>query len=139
MEKGKGGRPKSDLNWPEINQLLVAGCSGVEVAGYVGVSKETIYDRCLIDNGVGFSEYSQKMKAKGESLLRAHQFAKALGKTEKGDNTLLIWLGKQRLDQRDKPKSEEVEDEVIRRLAQGIPDIEKVSATQKAGRSKLEA
>lgn len=97
----KGGRPKAVIDWLVVDQLLISGCSGTEIAAYIGIYANTLYDRCLTDNKILFSEYSQEKQAKGDSILRAHQFNKALGKTEKGDNTLLIWLGKNRLKQRD--------------------------------------
>jgi len=100
------GRPKSNINWQQLDQLLVAGCSGAEVAAYIGINKATIYDRCEQEYGIPFSEYSQQKKAKGRSLLRSQQFAKALGTSDQGDNTLLIWLGKQRLEQNDRQQIE---------------------------------
>lgn len=102
--KDKGGRPKANIPWDEVDNLLVAGCSGREIAGYLGINNHTLYDRCLQDNGIMFSEYSQQKHSKGETILRAHQYAKAIGKTEAGDNTLLIWLGKTRLDQSERVK-----------------------------------
>lgn len=103
------GRPKADIDWHKVNELLIAGCSGAEISGYLGISTYTLYDRCVSDKGVMFSQYSQDKQAKGDSILRAHQYAKALGLTDKGDNTLLIWLGKTRL------KQKEHTDEVITR------------------------
>lgn len=94
-----GGRPKADIDWNKVDALLIAGCSGREIAGNFGLNPHTIYDRCEKDHGVMFSEYSQQRYAKGEALLRAQQFAKALGKTTEGDNTMLVWLGKNRLGQ----------------------------------------
>lgn len=73
----------------------------MEIASSIGINYHTLYDRTVTDKGMMFSEYSQKMSAKGESRLRAHQYAKALGLTDKGDNTLLIFLGKVRLKQRE--------------------------------------
>lgn len=98
------GRPQANINWKEVDALLVAGCSGAEIAGNLGINKATIYDRCEKDKGIPFSEYSQQKKEKGKSLLREQQFKKALGITDKGDNTLLIWLGKTRLEQSEKIK-----------------------------------
>jgi hypothetical protein len=100
-KKGPGGRPKADIDWDYVDSLLEAGCSGREISSTIGITPQTIYDRCLQDNKKEFSLYSQEKQAKGESLLRAHQYAKALGYTDKGDNTLLIWLGKTRLKQID--------------------------------------
>ncbi len=106
MTTEKGGRPQANLNWDEIDTLLISGCSGREIAGYIGVNPATIYDRCPIDKGIPFSQYSQQKYEKGESLLRHQQFKKALGKTDEGDNTMLVWLGKNRLNQRDRPPEE---------------------------------
>ncbi len=96
-----GGRPKAYIDWKKVDELLMAGCSGAEVAAYFGVNPATLYDRCQTDNKRMFSDYSQEKCSKGESILRAHQYAKSLGLTDKGDNTLLIWLGKTRLKQKE--------------------------------------
>lgn len=97
----KGGRPPVKINWEEIDALLVAGCSGREIAGNINIAPNTLYEACVRDNNIGFDEYSRQKHEKGESILRAHQYSKAIGLTEKGDNTLLIWLGKTRLKQID--------------------------------------
>lgn len=96
-----GGRPQANINWEKVKSLLEAGCSGREIAGNIGIAANTLYARCVQDNGIEFSEFSQQYNAKGESRLLAHQYAKALGITNEGDNTLLIWLGKVRLKQRE--------------------------------------
>lgn len=100
-EKRGRGQPKADIDWKKVDDLLIAGCMGTGIAAYIGISPETLYDRCLIDKGKLFSRYSQEKKEKGDEILRAHQYAKAIGLTDKGDNTLLIWLGKTRLKQRE--------------------------------------
>lgn len=91
------GRPKSKIDWEKVNELLVAGCSGREIAGFIGVSEYTLYDRCESDNKLKFSQYSQGYYAKGDSLIRGKQYQLAM----KGDKTMLVWLGKNRLKQRD--------------------------------------
>ncbi len=91
------GRPKADIDWNKVNKLLEAGCSGAEIAANFGINPATLYDRCQTDNGKMFSEYSQEKQSKGDSLLRKAQFDKALS----GDNTMLVWLGKNRLNQRE--------------------------------------
>lgn len=97
------GRPKSEIDWKNVDELLEAGCSGAEIAANIGINPATLYDRCQIDHNKMFSEYSQEKQSKGDSLLKKVQFDKALT----GDNTLLIWLGKCRL------KQKEHQDEVI--------------------------
>lgn len=131
------GRPKSVIDWKEVENLLLSGSPVREIAGYIGVDERTIYDRCEKDHGIKFSVYSQEFKAKGASILRAHQYAKALGKTNDGDNTLLIWLGKQRLDQRDKPKEQDEEDDIVRRVVQAIKIIDDLPGAGKAKESEV--
>jgi predicted alpha/beta superfamily hydrolase len=93
------GRPKADIDWNIVDEYLIAGCSGADIAGLIGIADHTLYDRCLSDNGIMFSDYSQQKKAKGNSLLHKAQFDAAV--TDK-DKSMMIWLGKQRLGQKDK-------------------------------------
>lgn len=97
---------KIPINWKIVDDLLTAGCSGVEIAGNLGINKDTLYDRLAEEKGRPFSEYSVEKRSKGQSLLRAQQFAKAMGISKNGDNMMLIWLGKNRLDQTDAPKQD---------------------------------
>lgn len=98
-KRPKSGRPVIPIDWIRVESLLQAGCSGCEIAGYLGVHHDTLYDRTLVEQGLIFSEYSAKFKAKGESLLRSKQFESAI----KDKNvSMLIWLGKNRLLQSDK-------------------------------------
>jgi len=100
--KSNAGAPKAVINWREVDALLEAGCSGAEVASSIGLNKATIYDRCMKDNGIQFSKYSQQKREKGNSILRAKQYQVAI---EDGDKTMLVWLGKNRLDQSDKKET----------------------------------
>lgn len=92
------GRPKADIDWNQVDKLLQAHCSGAEIAAYFGLNKATLYDRCKTDNNMPFSDYSQQKKAKGNSLLKAKQYSIAM----RGDKTMLVWLGKQYLGQKEK-------------------------------------
>lgn len=98
------GRPKSEIDWNRVDDLLQADCSGAGIAATLGIAPCTLYDRCLTDKGISFTSYSQQMNVKGESLLREVQYNKAMS----GDNTLLVWLGKVRL------KQKEYQDEIIK-------------------------
>jgi hypothetical protein len=92
------GRPLTPIDWDVVGEWLMKGCSGVQIAAILGVHHETLYDRCVAEHGVYFSQFSLKYKSKGDSLLHAAQFDAAL----KGNTSMLIWLGKQRLDQSEK-------------------------------------
>jgi hypothetical protein len=99
MGKQEGaGRPEITIDWDEVESLVKAGCSGIEVSAQFGIHHDTLYDRCVKEKKMSWSDYSAKMKAKGDILLHQKQFEVAL----EGDKTMLVWLGKQRLAQRDK-------------------------------------
>jgi hypothetical protein len=95
------GRPEKFIDWDRVDQLLMAGCTGIEIAPHFDMHYETFYDRVKEKYKVGFTEYCSLKRQQGESLLREKQYLKALGYTDTGDNTLLIWLGKTRLKQRE--------------------------------------
>jgi hypothetical protein len=94
-------RPLKEVDWKKVDELMMAGCLGTEIAAYFGMHEDTFYKKVAQEKKMGFSAYLQLKHSHGESILRAHQYAKALGLTEKGDNTLLIWLGKTRLRQKE--------------------------------------
>ena len=91
-------RPKTDIDWKTVNKLLEADCEGTEIAAYLGIVPDTFYKRCKEDNNIGFSDYLREKKARGNSLLKVKQFDAAMS----GDKTMMIWLGKQRLGQKEK-------------------------------------
>ena len=91
-------RPKVNIDWERVNELLEADCEGTEIAAYLGIVPNTLYRRCEEDHKISFSKYLQEKKAKGNSLLKEKQFNTAMS----GDRTMLIWLGKQRLGQSEK-------------------------------------
>lgn len=91
------GRPVKEIDWAFVEELIMYGCSGTQIASRLGIHHVTFYDRVQTDHGITFTEYADKFKQKGESLLLEAQFKKALEK----DNTMLIWLGKHRLGQKE--------------------------------------
>lgn len=94
-----GGRPEKPIDWKRVDELLEAGCSGTEIAPHFDLGYDRFYDRVQQQYGMSFTQYSQKIRQKGDACLREKQYKKAL----KGDNTLLIWLGKNRLGQKENP------------------------------------
>ena len=95
-------RPEKKIDWVKVDHLLMAGCEGVEIAPHFDMHVKTFYERIKDHYSMTFTEYCALKRCHGDSLLRAKQFEKAL----KGDNVQLIWLGKQRLNQRE-PRSED--------------------------------
>jgi len=91
------GRTKIMIDWRRVSRYLQAQCNGVGIAGILGIDDKTLYRRCLEDNKITFAEFSATKKAEGRELLKAKQFDTAMS----GDRTMLVWLGKQLLGQRD--------------------------------------
>lgn len=91
------GRKEIPIDMKIVDDLLIQGANGMQIAAYLGVHEDTLYNRIQFDFGINFSEYSAKKRSKGDAMLHAAQFKKAI----RGDNTQLVWLGKNRLGQRD--------------------------------------
>lgn len=91
-------RPKAIIDWKKVDFYLRAHCDGVGIAGILGVCPDTLYLACQEEHKMGFSEYSAQKKSEGKEMLRGKQFQLAV----EGDKTMLVWLGKQYLDQKDR-------------------------------------
>lgn len=89
------GRPRIQVDWKKVDELLDAGCSTQNIASHFRISMECLRDNCQMDHGILWSEYSRIGKARGEIPLRQKQYEKAIA----GDNQMLIHLGKVRLKQ----------------------------------------
>lgn len=112
------GRPLTPIDWDVVGEWLMKGCSGVQVAAVIGVHHETLYDRCVAEHGVYFSEYSVKFRSKGDALLHGAQFDNAL----KGNTTLLVHLGKHRLGQDEKDAQDKKQSELQQILDESPSD-----------------
>lgn len=91
-------RTKINIDWEKVDRYLVAGATGTEVAAVLGIHADTLYRKCQEDHKIGFTDYLLQKKEKGDSMLKLKQFEQAM----EGDRGMLIWLGKNRLDQSDK-------------------------------------
>jgi hypothetical protein len=107
-------RPELIIDWEEVKKLLRAGCTQTEVAGAIGISLSTLKAKTEATHGIPLSYYAQEHRKRGEAYLRLHQYEKAIGTTKDGDNTLLIWLGKVRLQQKEPTEKREVSPELVK-------------------------
>ncbi len=82
-------RPQLKLDESLIEKLASIHCTMEEIASVCECSVDTLERR--------YAELIKKAKDKGKSSLRRHQWEAA----QKGNTTMLIWLGKQLLGQRD--------------------------------------
>lgn len=86
-----GGRPKKVIDYEEVTKLAGIQCTQEEIAHVLDISVRTLQrddEFCRI--------YKNGMMA-GKKSLRRLQWDSA----NKGDRTMLIWLGKQYLNQRE--------------------------------------
>lgn len=118
------GRTEKKIDWERVDQMLMAGCLGTEIAACFDMHPQTFYDRVVKKYNVSFTEYCQEKKGIGDSLLREAQFEKAI---KKKDNTMLVWLGKQRLGQKENAHEVSISQELLKPFAEIMNQI---SATQ---------
>ena len=88
------GRPKLNIDAHRVLELAQQGCTIVEIAATFGCCEDTIHKR--------FSVQVERGRKMCDAALRSKQVQKAIS----GDTQMLIWLGKQRLGQRDKHEVE---------------------------------
>lgn len=93
-------RPKIDISKSDFEKLCAIWCTLRECAGYFGCSEDTIERWCKRTYKLGFADIYEQKAATGTVSIRRKQFELA----QKGNVALLIWLGKQKLGQRDQPE-----------------------------------
>jgi hypothetical protein len=102
------GNPQKNIDWVKVDDLLIKGCNGVEIAERIGVHPDTLYDRCLLEKSTDWSAYLQSKRARGNSFLREKQYHKAI---VEGNTTILLHLFKHRLGEWDKVPEQEASEE----------------------------
>lgn len=93
----------SKIDWEEIKFLLKRQVKKKKIAEHVGVCRKTMYNRCKKEFGMSWQEFGQKYKGIGLNDLRLKQFEMAL---DKENITMLIFLGKNYLNQSDRVKQD---------------------------------
>jgi hypothetical protein len=88
------GRPKKELDKGLIKQLAGIMCTNDEIAQICGVTRKTL--------SVNYKDTLDEGRSEAKASLRRQQWQKAMD----GNTTMLIWLGKQYLSQRDQPESD---------------------------------
>lgn len=88
---------KVEIDWKMVGRYLNAQCSGVAIASILGIHENTLYERCKTDQDMEFMAFAALKKAEGIELIRSKQFELAM----RGDRTMLVWLGKQLLGQKE--------------------------------------
>lgn len=92
--------PRIEFDLKQVEELASIQCTQAEMAAVLGCARETIIRRAKEDEA--FAQAIEKGREGGKASLRRMQWKKA----RDGDRTLLIWLGKQYLGQRDRTETE---------------------------------
>jgi hypothetical protein len=113
-------RPIKEIDWVVVDELLEAECTGVEIAARFDMHPETFYEKVREKTKMGFTAYAAQKKANGDSILRKVQYDTAV---EDRDRTMQIWLGKQRLGQKEPKDTKDIDSDFVKNfmlaLAQG--------------------
>jgi hypothetical protein len=94
----RGGRRKLNIPWQKVDEYLRCHCTGVEIAASLGCHPQTLYEATFREKNQEWREYANEHYGAGRQLLRVAQFKKAL----EGHYGMLVWLGKQYLNQYDR-------------------------------------
>lgn len=110
-------RPKLQIDPNQVEQLAAIFCTVEEMAAVLGCSKDTLERR--------FAAPIERGRAKGRSSIRRAQYKVAITKE---NTSMLIWLGKQYLAQ--KEKLDEDHPDEIEKVGENVKDDkDKIIAT----------
>lgn len=90
-------RKAADIDLAKLEKLAAMQCTQEEAAGFFEVRRETL-NRKLRQRQ--YREAWERGRLTGRISIRRKQF-------QKNSDTMLIWLGKQYLGQRDRPETDE--------------------------------
>jgi hypothetical protein len=91
-------KPMNDEDYEKLVAMIRIQCTQEELCGVFGMSIDTLNRRIAERGDENFAGLYKKHSDEGKASLRRQQWAAA----QKGNPTMLIWLGKQMLGQRDK-------------------------------------
>lgn len=96
--KNKGGRPRKIIPKDEFEKLCGLQCTLEEMCCFFNCDENTLESWCKRTYHKGFSEIFRRKRGSGRVSLRRKQYQVAMS----GNPTMLIWLGRNWLDQTDK-------------------------------------
>lgn len=120
-------RPEKEIDWDRFEELLLAGCNGPEISPHFDMHPTTLYGKVEEKYKMNFTAYSQQKRAQGDSCLREVQYKKALS----GDNTMLVWLGKNRLKQSESPQEINISGEANTQFNAIMTQLSSLQSTRK--------
>lgn len=114
------GRPKIEIDQKMFETLCGIQCTEAEICDVLNVCTDTLNSWCRRTYKKTFSEVFKQKRGLGKSSLRRAQWLLA---TDSLNPTMLVWLGKQYLGQKDCPEdSMDMEDSTAFFDAAGLND-----------------
>ena len=124
--KNLGGRPKIEIDIEQVADYCEAWCTEEEICGFLRVDIKTLTARLKDAGYEGFSQFYKKHSSSGRMSVRRAQLQAAV---EDRNATMLIWLGKQKLGQRDQEKEpRSVENEA--KIPSGVERLDQDSVVE---------
>lgn len=96
-EPNLGGRPRKEINMEQLIAAVRIQCTAEECAALFDCCADTLDARLKEEGYSCFSEFFKRFRQEGAVSLRRAQWKAAID----GNPTMLIWMGKQVLGQRD--------------------------------------
>ena len=106
-------RPKTEINKKQFEDLCAVQSPETEIAAWFNCSVSTVHRWCKAEYGQSFDKVFEEKRKRGLAALRSRQYEIAM----KGNVTMLIFLGKQYLGQKESPElnnGEPIKIEIIR-------------------------
>lgn len=111
IPKKKVGHPKIPIDWNLVDELLKSQCSGPRIAAALGIHPDTLYDRCVLEKRVNFSEYAATKKETGKAYAMLRQYKSMM----KGNASIMLHWATHHLEQ---PHRSEVKQQVTQEITQ---------------------
>lgn len=127
-ESNKMGRTLKPIDWERVDHLLRAGCDGTQICPFFNMHPNTFYDRVAEQYGMSFTEYQTIKRSEGDATILTAQYDKAAS----GDNTMMVWLGKNRLKQRENPTELTVSNETVQSFKEIMTQVKSAQEARKS-------
>lgn len=96
----KRGPKFIEIDWKQFEGLCRLHCTAEEICGILDISQDTLERACKKKYKANYAEVFRQKAAAGKMSLRRRQYQAAM--SPNASPSMLIWLGKQWLGQKDK-------------------------------------
>ncbi len=125
------------IDWDKVDHYFMAGSSITQCAAALGVSVDTLERKAISEKNARIADIQQQKREKGNLAIHAAQYEKAI---KDRNPTMLIWLGKQRLQQKDSHDATPLNDDPLTKALESImsSDVEKIKVENEELKKELE-